>query len=125
MSNSAAAEVESASLQVGVTRVGNRTVLTPEAPLTHENCGELASKVEEVSKGHKPETILELKRVPLMDSAALEMLLDLHEALRQRGGALKIIGATDVCRDILLVTRLIHVLHVYDDLNQAVSAGGR
>jgi anti-anti-sigma factor len=58
-----------------------------------------------------------------MDSAALELLLDTHEALARRGGILKLVNLNEVGRDALVATRLAGVLHVYEDLHQAVRSG--
>ncbi len=57
----------------------------------------------------------------LLDSAALELMIDIHDTLMSQGGALKIVGLNEVCRDILLATRIINVLFVYKDINEAIS----
>ncbi len=56
-----------------------------------------------------------------MDSEALELLVRMHEELRNRDNILRIIGLNDVCRDIFLATRLIY-LHVYDDIHEAIKS---
>ena len=64
--------------------------------------------------------ILDCKTAAFMDSKALELMLKLHNTLKDRDGALKITGLNAVCRDILLATRLINVLHVYEDIAEAL-----
>jgi len=68
----------------------------------------------------RTEIILDFKGLSFLDSAALELLVNMHEELRNRSGKLKIVGLDAVCRDILLVTRLINVFYVYENIHDAV-----
>ncbi len=96
------------------------TVLIPKTPLTHQNCEELETMFTECIDQKNTEIILDCKGVSFLDSKALELLIRVHEALTKQGGILKIIGMVEVCRDILIATRLINVFHVYKDINDAV-----
>jgi anti-anti-sigma factor len=64
--------------------------------------------------------LLDCKTTDFIDSKALELLIQLHEDLEKRGGILKITSLNPVCRDILLATRLINTLNVYDDIAEAL-----
>jgi hypothetical protein len=55
-----------------------------------------------------------------MDSQALELLLTMHESLMNSGGILKIFGLNGVCRDILVTTRLINLLNIYWEMQEAL-----
>ena len=101
--------------------MGGRTVLTPKSQITYENCHELEEQIDDAIQRNKTDIILDCKRVGLLDSAALQLLIQTHDELKNKGGALKIVGLNDVCRDILLVTRLINVLFVYKDIHEAVT----
>jgi anti-anti-sigma factor len=105
---------------VGKTKVGGRAVLSPKGSLTFETCEEFEVKFNEYLDQKKTEIILELKSVPILDSEALELLLRMQDELKARGGLLKIAGLNDICRDILVATRLINVFHVYEDLHAAM-----
>jgi anti-sigma B factor antagonist len=107
------------SAEISIAKVGTRTVLAPKNSLTYENCGELETTFNECINQQRSDIILDCKAVVFMDSEALELLVRMHEELRNRGNILKIIGLSDVCRDIFLATRLIH-LHVYDDIHEAI-----
>lgn len=107
------------SSPMSVSRVGSRTVLAPKKSLTYENVEELETTFWESFNEHKSDIILDCKYVNYMDSEALEALVRVHEELRNRGNVLKIIGLNDVCRDIFVATRLIH-LQVYEDIHQAI-----
>ena len=102
-------------------QAGGRISLVLKRSLTWENCPELRKKLEnKIQEGHR-EIILHFNKVDLMDSAALELIIDMHDTLTSQGGALKIVGLNEVCRDILLSTRIINILFVYKDINEAIS----
>ena len=104
----------------GVTTDGP-TALALKRSITWENCDDLKKKLKEkIAAGHT-EIILDLKKVDHLDSAALELLVETHDTLMQIGGALKIAGLNEVCRDILLATRIINILFVYKDINEALA----
>ena len=109
------------SSSVSITRVGNRTVLTPKKSITYENREELHATFEECTKQQRSDIILDCKAISYMDSEALELLVHMHEELRNQGNLLKIIGLNDVCRDIFVATRLIH-LHIYQDMHEAIKS---
>ncbi len=107
--------------KIGGTKIGNQVVLTPESSITYENCSEIEERIEDAIQQNKTEIILDFKHVGLLDSAALEILVQTHTELISRGGALKIIGLNEVCRDILLATRIINLLFVYKDMHEAIT----
>jgi anti-anti-sigma factor len=45
-----------------------------------------------------------MEKVPLVDSAGLELLLDYREKFQQVGGVLKLSGMNPLCEDILSIT---------------------
>ena len=107
------------SSPISIARIGSRPVLAPNKSLTYENLEELEATFEECIKQQRDDIILDCKAVNYMDSEALELLVRMHEELRNRGCVLKIIGLNDVCRDIFVATRLIH-LDVYEDIHEAI-----
>ena len=102
---------------------GARTILTPKQPLTHQNCQEIETLVNEAINRQKMEIIIDCKAVSFIDSAGLELLVETHKKLRTRGGILKIIALNDTCKDILVATRLISDFHVYTDIHEAIRHG--
>jgi len=107
------------SSAISIAKVGTRTVLAPKVSLTYETCEELETTFDECLNDQRADIILDCKAVTFMDSVALELLVRMHEELRNRGSVLKIITLNDVCRDIFVATRLIH-LHVYADIHEAI-----
>jgi len=110
------------ALKLDVRDMGGRIIVAPDGALTYEECRQLDEALAAAAKGCGREIILDLKAVPLVDSEALECLWKWHEEIERQGGILKIISPNDVCRDIFIATRLVHVFHVYDDLARAVGA---
>ncbi len=101
--------------------IDGRAALALKQSITWENCENLDKKIKEKIYAGHTEIILDLKKVDHLDSAALELLVETHDNLMQNGGALKIAGLNEVCRDILLATRIINILFVYKDINEALA----
>ena len=102
---------------------GARTILTPKEPLTHLNCKEVTAMFNEAMNQHKTEIILDCKAVSHMDSVGLELLAQINEKLRERGGILKLTALNDVCKDIFVATRLLSVFPVYENVHEAIRHG--
>ena len=92
------------SSSVRTTRLGVATYVSPDFALTHEHLDTFLEAVGAVTASPNTHIVLDLERVPLVDSAGLEHLLDLHDRLRDSAGSLRITGANDLCRDILRIT---------------------
>lgn len=109
-----------ASAQFHVATVGVNTVVTIKDSLTHLTCEELQRTFHEVVSKARNRVVLDFKAASFIDSQGLEFLLFMHETLVNSGGVLKIASVNAVCRDILVVTRLINLFHVYADLSEAL-----
>ena len=68
------------------------------------------------------DVLLNLEKVPFVDSAALEYLLDLQDRLAQRLGQVKLVRPDENVRKILEMTRLLTAFEVFDDVAEAVKA---
>ena len=106
--------------KISTTKVGQSTVLAPPGALTYKNCEELEAMFNESINQHKTEIILDCKDVSCLDSKALELLIQMHEALKNQDGMLQIIGLNAVCNDILLITRLSHTFNVCKNIHEAI-----
>lgn len=97
-----------------------RTVLPLKDAVTHQNCANLETAYEEAVNNHKTEIILDCTALTFLDSAALELIVRMHEELKSRGGALRLVGLNELCTDILIATRLINLFHIYKDIHGAI-----
>ena len=101
-------------------QLGHHTVIALKEPVNHQNCKELeAAVLGALGTSHRA-IILECKEVGYLDSAALEMLLRLQDAIKERGSLVKLVGLNALCRDIMVVTRLINQFNVYSSVPEAI-----
>ncbi len=103
--------------------LGSAVILAPAGSLTSETCSALSDALETAATGPQPTIVIDGRQVGAMDSEALEALIDWHHRLRDADGGLKLANLNDVCVDILMVTRLVHVLDVCEDISQATQGG--
>jgi anti-anti-sigma factor len=113
-------DLNGAASKIGISMVGSRTILSPKASLTYQNCTELEAVFSGTVKQHNNEVILDCKSVKFLDSEVLELLVKIQGELKNRGGVLKIIGLDPVCRDIFYATRLINVFNIFKDIHEAI-----
>lgn len=97
-------------------------VLVGTQPLNLQNVPAAAQVCDEALSQGQPRLVCDLQRVPLIDSAGVELLLDLHERCLRRGGALHLAGPTPLCRDILLATHVLSHFTIFDDKLSAVGS---
>ncbi len=105
---------------VGRTVLAGTTVLAPSGSLTFETCTELRTAFESACAEHSSTVVLDCRGVAFMDSEGLELLVEMHEKLAENRGQLRLIHLNDVCADTLTASRLVNVLVVLGDLNQAI-----
>ena len=112
--------VEINSAKYGNAGASIRTILPLKDAVTHQNCEELDAAYKEAANNGKTDIILDCQALTFLDSEALELIVRMHEELKNRGGALRLIALNDVCKDILVATRLINTLHIYKDIHGAI-----
>ena len=108
------------SKKMGVEKINRRKVLNISTPLTYQNCEEVEATFKDYLGQQKTEIIIDFTKVSFLDSKGLELLLQMHNELKQHGGALKLIHLDALCLDILKATQLINVFRVYEDVNKAI-----
>jgi len=88
--------------------------------LNHENVEQLSETIETRLGEGQPMVVLDMSGVPLIDSAALESLLDIQQTMRSKGGAVKLAGLSQLCGDILRATDVAKHFDTYSDVKEAV-----
>ena len=109
-------------MQVRVTRMGSATFLVPDGALIESNLQPLKESAHTAVHGGSSKLVVDLRRVPLLDSRGLEFLLDLASELRQSDGGLRIANANPLCRDILAITRVDQAVPSFDNLESAAES---
>ena len=93
-------------MQIDVRNDNAGVVLELRAALTGPAAQELQQVVETQLDADRSDITLDLRGVPMVDSAGLEELLRCHDRCATAGGALRLINAGDKIKRILRITRL-------------------
>lgn len=101
---------------------GAINVIGGPLPLSGESLDLLDHAFAECLTEGQPRAVLDMRAVPLIDSAGLERLLDLRDQFERKTGALKIAGPNPLCQDILSVTGVASYFEVFPEVSQAVGS---
>ncbi len=98
------------------TQIGVMTYLAPKRALTDQaTLDVLGQAVEECISQLKVNLVLDLAAVPILNSLALETMLDAQDRLLRLGGWLKIANASKLIKDIFRVTRFTDTIAIIDN----------
>jgi anti-anti-sigma factor len=97
-------------------------LVSGDDPINLENVPKVQTLLEECGGRGQPRVVLDFDRVPLIDSAGLELLLDVQEQFQQRGGTLKLAGRNGLCREILSVTGVGRHFEIFPEASSAVAS---
>jgi anti-sigma B factor antagonist len=64
--------------------------------------------------------VVDLSRVPIIDSSAIGSMIRCHSVVSAKGGKLKLVGAHEIVRQAFKMTRLDSVFEFYDTLQDAI-----
>ena len=104
------------------TKQGAISVISGSVPITAEHLGALSSMLEECLGDGQPKAVLDMQDVPLLDSAGLEMLLDVLENFEQRAGTLKLAAPNALSRDILSITGVGNHFEIHREVKAAIGS---
>jgi anti-anti-sigma factor len=104
------------------TKQGAVDVVSGDDPLSADFVPRVRQLLDECCGRGQPRAVLDLENVPLVDSAGLEMLLDLQEDFQRRGGALKLAVRNTLCREILSVTGVGAHFEIFSEAASAVGS---
>jgi anti-anti-sigma factor len=97
-------------------------VIRGSDPLSGEHLDGLARVFDECIGHGQPRIVCDMQYVPLIDSAGLELLLDVRDRSLDRGGCVKLAGPNPLCRDILNATGVGLEFEVFDDVIEAAAS---
>jgi anti-anti-sigma factor len=80
----------------------------------------LASVLEGRIDRGQPQIVLDMQGVALVDSAGLELLLDVQEKCQRMGGAMKLANLGALCREVLKATGVGARFEIFRDSGGAV-----
>ena len=79
-------------------------VIRPQGPIEAAHCEQLKRTALDGLGMGRPMLVIDFHEVPLIDSAGLELLVDLRHELEAKGGAVKLAAVNSLCADILRLT---------------------
>jgi anti-sigma B factor antagonist len=107
--------VQEAFMTVSERAVGAIRLLDLDGQLTLGASAEgLRDKVRSLLQQGHQQFIVNLARVPYMDSSGLGELVQTYATVTKQGGALKLVHLTTRLRDLLVITKLATVFDCYD-----------
>ncbi len=74
-----------------------------------------------LSQGHK-NILINLAKVPYMDSAGIGEIIRCHTSATKQGATVKLLKLTKKIKEVLTITRLITVLDHFDDEDEAIKS---
>ncbi len=101
------------------TRQGAVIVINGDEPLNGDNVGDAQDLVLKCLSRGQPKVVLNLQKIPYVDSSGLNFLLDTRDACSSRGGSFKISAPNPLCRDILKITGIDRQVEIFPDVLSA------
>ncbi len=111
------------SLQVTERTHGDVVVLELKGSLViGEPVEEFRRKIDEAIKGGRTRLALDMRGTDYIDSSGMGFLVVAHKVARDAGGMLALFNLTDRVVDLMLLTKLSGVFHLYANEQDAVDA---
>lgn len=85
------------------------------------NSRDVELKLAEVLKDHARKIIFDLGGVTMLDSTGVGILVVSQGKIKQQGGEMRIAGATGIVGEILQMTSVDKLVHVYPTVTQAAA----
>jgi anti-sigma B factor antagonist len=83
---------------------------------------EIKQAVDDLLKKGNKKILLNLAKVPYMDSAGLGEIIRCFTALRKGGGNFKLLAPNERIKDLLNITKLLNVFDCYDHESAAIAS---
>jgi anti-sigma B factor antagonist len=120
---SAGFQTREAQMPVSERAVGAITVLEVDGKLVlGATANELRDKVLSCLEQGQQQFVLDMAKVPYVDSSGLGELVQAYSSVTKRGGALKLVHLTTKLRDLLVITKLATIFDCYDSEEAALAS---
>lgn len=105
-------------------KVGDVVVLSIRGDITMGESGAIrvADKVRGALQEGHDRLLLDLGYVRYVDSAGLGGLVQAYAAVRNRGGAIKLVNVTKRLNDLLVATRVLTLFDCFDQESEALAS---
>ena len=108
-----------------MTQINQHGVVTsvrPSTPLQAEALPALDLALHPSLNKGVPYLVIDLTETSLIDGAGLEWIMTLDDDCHRRGGCVRLACANELCRDILRITSVGHVIESFDNLTKALGS---
>ena len=106
-------------MNITTSTLGSVYTVAPRFPVIEENIAKLEQEMKRAFQEGSTKILVDFSEVSHIDSKGLEFLLDSVEEAQKRGWNVKLCNLNQICRDILLATRLNNVFEIYDEAQEA------
>lgn len=107
-------------MEIIQTRQGTSHIIELRGAMVNEELESLTNAIDECLSSGAPKIVLDLSEVPFIDSAGLEMLLDLVSRAGKLGGEIRLAAVNEVCKDIFVATRMDNFFQLFADASTAL-----
>jgi len=98
-----------------VRKSGQTAIITTEGKLSiGAAVDDFRDNWSEAIAGGAHDIVVDLSRVPIIDSSAIGSMIRCHSVVSAKGGKLKLVGAHEIVRQAFKMTRLDSVFEFYD-----------
>lgn len=110
-------------MQIQERTVGDVTVLDLQGKLTLGDGDELLrDKVNSLIQQDRKKVLLNLEKVPYIDSAGLGEVVRTYTTVKRQEGSLKLLNLTKRIQDLLSITKLLTVFETFDTESEAIKS---
>jgi len=107
-------------MQIKEQTQGAVMVLEPDGALIQDDAEQFKNRLTEALAESSGRVVVDLSRVPFVDSRGLEVLVEANDTLADGGRSLKLCGINETLREVLDLTGLAVRFDHYDDTNSAL-----
>lgn len=110
-------------MKYSIRTAGNVVILDVEGKiLLGEGDVEIKQAVDDLVAQGRKNLLLNMARVPYVDSAGLGEIIRCFTSMRKNGGQLKLLSPNERLVDLLTITKLVNVFDWYNDEASALSS---
>jgi anti-sigma B factor antagonist len=101
---------------------GQAAILAVSGDITMGGGSRVSDAVRALLRDGRYHVVLDMTRVRYVDSVGLGELVEAYAAVKNRGGALKLVHVGRRLRDLLVVSRMLTVFDAYDSEDDALAS---
>jgi anti-anti-sigma factor len=110
-------------MKVKITTKGEVNIVRIEGAIKSGDEYDLAEKMEVYIKpGHAPKFIIDLKKVPFINSAALGLFLNIYKHVDELKGRMVFAGLNSDIENLMEITKLSSIFEIFKNVDEAMES---